>query len=102
MKIKDPHRTACKHEHYTLGCRDCGVIRKDLAVRDNELLPAIDRARNALDALLRQPELLPVSSAIGNELEAALGHVLNAWNIAASPSARRASCRPSTTGTEST
>lgn len=88
-RMKTPWCSACGHEFYQSGCETCRGHRPDLAAKDDELLPAIDRVRDALDALLLRPELLPASSAIGNELEAALQHVLNARQIAEAPHAPR-------------
>jgi len=50
------------------------------------LIDGIDRARDALDALLLRSDLLPIASAVGNELEVALEHVMDARRIVAPPS----------------
>ena len=52
-------------------------------------LALIDRCRDALDTLLQRTDYLPISSAVGNELEAALEHVMNARRLVAPPEEER-------------
>lgn len=99
--IKTPWRSSCGHEFFTIGCKECREIRKDLRARDEAIaslkeaqartydIALLDQVRDTLDELLLHPDYLPISSAIGNELEAALEHVINARMMVVPPEEER-------------
>jgi len=51
-------------------------------VRAPTLIADIERVRDALDRVLMRPEVVPISSEVGNLLEAALDRVVGALLLA--------------------